>query len=361
MSNGNAQDDEGLIARAVRDATRLEPPSAQARERVRAAVHVQWRASLASPAGAGASAPVPDSTRAGHAESAPVASARVRRARWPLALAASVAVALVAGALSWQASRLAGDGTTVAIAEVVKGPVALESPGLLGPRETALAARGTVAARRVVSTGAGGAALLRLGEGLTLRLAAHSRLAVTAAGAVSLEAGTAYIDADPRFGAQPLMVTTPLGSVRHLGTQYSVSSAADRLEVAVREGRVQLSFGAAREPLLAQAGEALRVEASGAVARLAVGRDDARWGWLAAVPVPFDLDGATLSAFLDWYSRETGRAVSFADAAGAARAREVTLSGSIAGLSPEEALQVVVASSGLDATRDGSGQVLAFR
>lgn len=341
MNDGNEQDEDGLLARAVRDATRLEPPSAQARERVRAAVHAQWRASLAAPALVAAAVPL--------------------RPRWPLALAASLAVALVSGALFWQSARLAGDGTTVAVAEIVRGPVAIESSGLLGPRQAALAARGTVATRQVVATGADGAALLRLGQGLTLRLAANSRLVVAAADDVVLEAGTAYVDADPRFGAQPLRVTTPLGSVRHLGTQYSVSAGANALEVAVREGRVQLSVGATREPLLARAGEALRVGAGGAVARVAIGRDDTRWSWLAAVPVPFELDGATLPAFLDWYARETGLAVSFAEASGPVRAREVTLRGSIAGLSPEAALQVVVASTGLAATRDRSGLVLAFR
>jgi len=178
---------------------------------------------------------------------------------------------------------------------------------------------------------------------------------------VSLEAGTAYVDADPRYGAQPLTVATPLGRVRHLGTQYSVSAAGSRLEVAVREGRVQLSGSPGRGLLQAQAGEALRVAASGEVERFAVGPDDPRWAWLGVVPVPFELEGASLPAFLEWYSRESGHVVSFAGPADQARAREVMLSGSISGLSPDEALQVVVASAGIAANRDGGRLVLGFR
>jgi ferric-dicitrate binding protein FerR (iron transport regulator) len=345
MNEGKASDDERLLARAVRDAARLEPASAQARERVRAAVHAQWRASLPAtvPGAAGGTA--------AH-EAAP------RRARWPLALAASVAVALVAGGLSWQSSLL---GATVAVAELVRGPVSITSPGLVGTHVSALGASASVAARQVVSTGVDGAALLRLGPGLTLRLAANSRLALTGAGEVSLEAGLAYVDADPRHGTQPLTVATSLGSVRHLGTQYSVSATASRLEVAVREGRVQVSGGPGRAPLQAQAGEALRVAASGEVERLVIGHDDPRWAWLGAVPVPFELQGAALPAFLEWYARESGEAVSFAAPADEARAREVVLSGSIAGLSPDDALQVVVATAGIVANRDGGRLVLGFR
>ncbi len=356
MNEGRAQDDDGLLARAVRDAARVEPASAQARERVRAAVRAQWHASLPSATPATSQQP-----GAGGASAAAVSVAAPRRARWPLALAASVVVALVAGGLSWQSARVGAIGATVAVAEVVRGPVSITSPGLLGTRESALAVRAAVATRQVVSTGADAAALLRLGPGLTLRLAANSRLGLSGAGEVSLEAGTVYVDADPRHGTQPLTVATTFGSVRHLGTQYSVSAARAGLEVAVREGRVQLSGVPRGAPLQAQAGEALRVAASGQVERFAVRGDDPRWAWLGVVPVPFPLQGAALPAFLDWYARESGSVVSFAAPADEARARGVLLSGSIAGLSPDEALQVVVASAGIVVNRDGGRLVLGFR
>ncbi len=350
MEERDTNDDDRLIARAVREALPLERASAQARERVRAAAQAQWRASLSTGDGVTASP-----TAAAAATAAP------RRLRWPLALAASVVVALVAVTLSWQAVRQDGAGATVAIAEVVKGPVRLASPGAFGARETALERRGAVGTRQVVSTGADGAALLRLGEGLTLRLGASSRLLVAAAGEVSLQAGTIYVDADPRSGLQPLVVATPQGRVRHLGTQYSIRAQGGQVEIAVREGRIELAGGAAPQTLLAEGGEALRIEASGAVARARIARDDARWSWLSGVPMPFELQGATLPAFLDWYVRETGRTIAFADASGAARAQQVRLSGSIASLSPDQALQVVAASAGLAATLDGSRLNLAFR
>jgi ferric-dicitrate binding protein FerR (iron transport regulator) len=230
-------------------------------------------------------------------------------------------------------------------------------PSPFGAKVTALAPRATLAAHDSLASGAAGGALLRLGPGLTLRLAAGSRLAFDAAGSVTLEAGTVYVDADPARGPQPLAVGTRWGVVSHLGTQYSVGADGARLEVAVREGRVRLARDGAA-PVEARRGELLRVATSGAVQRETLARDDARWAWIADLPTAFDTDGASLAGFLAWYARETGRGVVFADPADAARAADVRLAGSIAGLAPEQALDVVAASTGLDVQRDAARLVL---
>ncbi|MFO1457059.1 MAG: FecR family protein [Steroidobacteraceae bacterium] len=327
--------DEQLIARAVRGAMRLPPASPEARARVLAAVEAEWRTTLAGPE--------------------PVAP---RRRRVPLALAASLLVGLLAVGAAWQA-RVSAE-PALAVAEVVQGRVELERARPFGLRGAALVAAAGVPRGRTIETGADGATLLRLGDGLTLRLAARSRLRFESADRAVLETGLAYVDADPRLGRQPLSLSTPFGTVSHLGTQYAVGITPAGLEVAVREGRVQLVGGGAAAPLQADAGQLLSVGPRGAAVRTTLRPDDARWSWLAALPTPFTLEGATLSGFLDWYARESGRAVRFRDADEATRAATVRLSGSVAGMAPDEALRVVAASAGLELRRDEGGLLLAL-
>ena len=69
---------------------------------------------------------------------------------------------------------------------------------------------------------------------------------------------------------------------------------------------------------------------------------------------PLEIDGRTLAEFLRWYSRETGRPVTIS--AGLAslediRPEEIRLSGSILGLTPDEALVAVAASTDFEIRR----------
>lgn len=352
--------DEPLIARAVRGATRLPSATPAARARVQAAVEAEWRATLAAQGPGTSRAPAADDgavRQVATTEHVPGAAA-MRRRRVPLALAASLLVGLLAVGAAWQARVSAQPA--VAVAELVRGRVELERARPFGLRGSPLVAAVGVASGRTIETGADGAALLRLGDGLTLRLAAGSRLRFEAADRAVLESGLAYVDADPRRGRQPLALATPFGTVSHLGTQYAVGVSAAGLEIAVREGRVQLAGGSARTALQADAGQSLRVDPRGAAARATLRPDDARWDWLAALPTPFTLEGATLASFLDWYARERGHAVRFRDADDAARAAAVRLSGSVAGMAPDEALRVVAASAGLVLQRDATGVQLAL-
>lgn len=356
MSTEDGRDEE-LIARAVRGATRLPSASPEARARVLAAVEAEWRATQAAhdTPGTGATAGDEGATRQVAEAAGRVAP---RRRRLPLALAASLLVGLLAVGAAWQARVSAQP--VVAVAEVVQGRVELGRARPFGWRGTVLAAAAGVPRGRTIETGADGATLLRLGDGLTLRLAARSRLRLEAADRAVLEAGLAYVDADPRRGRQPLSIATPYGAVSHLGTQYAVGITPAGLEVAVREGRVQLAGGTAAAPLQADAGQLLSIDPRGAAVRTALRPDDARWGWLATLPTPFTLEGATLASFLDWYARESGRTVRFRDADEATRAATVRLSGSVAGMAPDEALRVVAASAGLALQDDAAGPQLAL-
>ena len=321
-------------------AQRHPAPSAAARDRAFAAVHAEWRASLQAPAAPAA----PD------VAAAPAAS-RPRRRFASFALAAGVAVLSVAGALAFRAQQAAGP--TVAVAQAVAGQATLERAWWRGA-DRPLAVAAQVAAGDRVVTSPDAVAGLQLSASLAVRVAPGSRLRFDAPDAATLEAGTVYVDSDPRLGRAPLRIRTPYGVVSHLGTQYTVGLAGGALEVAVREGEVALQQGATTQR--ARGGELLRVDAGGAVSREPLAPHGERWAWLARAPAPLEIDGRPLADFLDWYTRETGVAPRFVDAATGSRLAGVTLHGDVAGLAPDEALAVVAASAGLE-VRLGEGEV----
>ena len=315
------QDDD--LGRLIRRAPRYPGPDPAAKQRAFEVVAEAWRE--------------------GRAE----ARSPLRRA-WPAAAAAAAALVVVAG-LTWQRFT-APPVVAVATVQRIEGRVtAIESGWFGGSRELAVA--GTVNSDETLQTAGDARIVLREANGLSLRLAPSTRIALLSPQNVHLESGELYVDADPALGAAPLTVQTAFGSVRHFGTQYAVRSAGDApgrepssVEVAVREGRVQLTR-AAGEALAIEAGEALRLGRGGDVARRPLPTDDASWNWLQQTAAPIEIDGHTLAEFLRWYSRETGRPVTVS--AGVAAPQTIRLSGSILGLTPDEALAAVAASTDL--------------
>jgi hypothetical protein len=96
------------------------------------------------------------------------------------------------------------------------------------------------------------------------------------------------------------------------------------------------------------AGEQLIIRDAG-VERSALARNAADWDWLAGVTPPFTLEGRSVEDFLAWAARETGRVVVFASHEATERARAVTLSGTLEGLTPDEAVAAVLSTTTLRA------------
>ena len=328
------QDDD--LARLIRRAERYPLPDPAAKQRAFEAASAEWRASVSG------------------AVSAPV-SAPTRRRRWLPAAAAAVLL-LGLGSIAWQ-QYAAVPQVAFARVQRIEGSVSVVAPGWLG-RTQALVVTASVHSDETLQTAADGSAVLSTANGLSLRLAPDTRVALLSSQEIRLDAGEIYVDADPALGAAPLDVLTAVGRVRHLGTQYAVRAVtpageAAVIEVAVREGRVELTR-AAGDALAVDAGEALRVPRAGAAARRPLPADDASWNWLQQMAAPLEIDGRTLAEFLRWYSRETGRPVTIS--AGLAslediRPEEIRLSGSILGLTPDEALVAVAASTDFEIRR----------
>jgi len=213
----------------------------------------------------------------------------------------------------------------------------------------------TLAAGDELRSASGERWVLNLAGGATLRLDEGSSLVLESPTRLILGAGAVYVDAAAT--PQALEVVTPYGSALDIGTQFEVRLGDEAMEVRVREGGVRLSTvdGQQRE---AWAGEALTASKAGIEAS-AVPRVGGPWSWLSAAPAPFALEGADVGRFLDWVSQETGLSLVFENEASADRLRAIRTHGTIAGLSPDEALTVVLAGAGLRYRIEGEALVVA--
>ena len=223
------------------------------------------------------------------------------------------------------------------------------------------AGRGEWSAARIgagVSTGDkvravdGSRAAFAFGEGVSVRLDAGSVMEIASPERVVLVHGSVYVDANPHAPAGRLVVTTPFGSVRHLGTQYLVNLSHDEMLVSVREGEIELSRDSGT--LIAHSGEGLLVSSAGAASVTTVQPSDSRWQWATAIAPGFSIDHQSLTAFLAWVARETGKQVTYSNRAAEAQAAAVILRGSTSDLAPEQALRAVLATTSLKCVESGT-------
>ena len=323
------REDPAIAALLQRVGARPRPGDAVARQ-VQDAVEAEWRELVAA------------------------RRSRNTRTRW-LAAAASVAAVAVGAWLVWPATRVAP--ATVATLGPVVGEVELRDGD--GPWRTA-GTGGAVTSESTLRTGRGGLAAVAMANGVQVRLDSGTQLAMNEHGSARLVGGAVYVDAgSARDQAQPFVVDTPVGSVTHLGTQYVARLDGRTLDVAVREGRVELRDGG--QAFVAGAGERLTVRGT-EVARGTISPTAPQWDWIGDVTPPYSIEGRTVAEFLTWAGRETGRSVVFATPADATLAERVTLSGTVEGLPPRQAVDAVLATTSLAATyADGRIEVAAAR
>ena len=316
----DARDDTDLAALLAAVGPRSQA-SPEAMASVRTAVAAEWRATVA---------------------------ARQRRRNFTTwAAAAGVAVAALA---VWIAQPLrAPDGEVMASLTRVVGDVQQnEGDGRWVPLDPAASLKTGAQLR----TGTRGQVALRLNDGVELRLDSRTLVAFEDAQQARLAHGAVYVDSHAEPGTTPSDFTlgTPVGTVRHLGTQYQARIANGDLRVAIREGRVQV--GSSAGTVQGAAGEQL-ILGGGRVTRSELAANATDWDWLATITPPFSLEGRSVDAFLAWAGRETGRAVVYGSPDAEQQAREVILSGTLEGLTPDEAVAAVLSTTSLQAVADG--------
>jgi hypothetical protein len=206
-----------------------------------------------------------------------------------------------------------------------------------------------------IETDAAGRVGLRLPAGVSLRFDHGTGARLSSATRVELGTGAVYVDSGPE--SPDLEVHTSFGVVRDIGTQFEIRLDSSSLRVRVRSGVVEVHRGA--EVLSARPGTELTLGAGGATSR-AVAPYGPEWAWTAGLGPAFAIEGRSLRAFLEHLSREQGWTLSYADAALAREASGIVLHGSTEGLSPSDALAIVLSTSGLT-HRLKDGELLVTR
>jgi hypothetical protein len=229
----------------------------------------------------------------------------------------------------------------------------------------AVAGEGLTAGTRLRTLPAGDApaalAVLRLAGGVSLQVDGGSLLRLAAADSLELDAGAIYVDTDAARGERAaLLVTTPIGVARDVGTQFSVRLVGERSEeamrVRVRSGAVAVEQRA--QSWLAAAGQEVTLHRDGRVERRAVAPGAVDWPAAAGGAGGFVLEGSTVGELLAWVARETGWQVRYEDPQLAAAAERIVLHGELRALPADQAAFVLLPGAGLEGElRDGELRV----
>lgn len=301
-----------------------DQPSAKALEQARTAARVSWQRGLGRD----------------DAASEDIRPRRRHIAGWALA----AGLATVAATLwLWNPRQSPVDVARVA---ALQGQVRLES-GLTVSLAT------TLRSGEVLATTDGRVALA-VGDALSLRVDRDTRLRLDGAGQVTLLDGALYVDSGGLNSHTALLVHTPAGAVRHVGTQFQVRVSGDHTRVLVREGRVVLlQDGGATVDL----GAGDSADAAGTRVRIEHDQSShgSEWEWAATTAPAFDIENRPLSEFLAWLAREHGWQLRYADAATQSQVQDIRLHGSMPGRDAAAMLERASMITGMPlALKDGA-------
>ena len=316
--------DETTLARLLRLAGPRAPVPQDIESRVYERVQDTWRAQLQEPTG--------DRVYAEVQREWSKRGSRRGIARWalPAALAASVLLAI---AVIRQPPPPAPANVAVGSVVRIAGDSSADALPAVGTR---------VYPGESLSTGNGQGMSLLLGNAESLRLDEMTTLAIHGNNEFGLLRGRVYADTgDFIYRDRELLILTPMGSVTDVGTQFSVGVDSQSIEVAVREGRVDVSNDA--ELWIAVAGERLQVHRNDGATIDTLAAHDEYWDWAVSLAPVFDLDNKSLHDFLRWAARETGRELVFESDELRMDAMRTDVRGKISDLNPLEALESVLA------------------
>jgi ferric-dicitrate binding protein FerR (iron transport regulator) len=272
---------------------------------------------------------------------------RERRRLLLLAIAASLLLALT---VLFNAGRFAEKDMDVQqvahvekqVGEIIVFDESNESWQRLDPDQRTLVVGQTLetgeAARMAIAWNAGG--LLRVDE--------KTRIAISGNSELQLLFGRIHYDSDSLYSTeQPLvnlLINTPFGAVRHMGTQFMTDLAEGVLSVSVREGEVAIT--GSNTETLALAGEQIIISDSGIQVRQSILPYAEDWKWVQDIAPVYELDGRSMFDFLQWIRRESGYDIEFATDSAKFLAEETILHGSI-DLPPMRALEIMFQTSDL--------------
>jgi ferric-dicitrate binding protein FerR (iron transport regulator) len=213
-----------------------------------------------------------------------------------------------------------------------------------GPISSVYTEGAPVHAGDVISTGSDEGLSLLLARSESLRIDENTRIRVDAADQFTLLSGRIYADTGQfvyRNGG--LKIDTEFGVVTDVGTQFSVATTDQSLDVAVREGRVDVRNQSAT--YAARMGERLTLVQDEGASVTDLDTHDEYWDWVVELTPTFDMTNKSLLDFLKWAARETGRELQFGSNESRMFAMRTDVHGSADGLTPDEALEAVLATT----------------
>lgn len=153
-----------------------------------------------------------------------------------------------------------------------------------------------------------------------------------------------------------VIIETPLGVVRDIGTQFRVSYRESELTTTVRQGAVELSTDKQVQRAFAttEVASGLSVTSNNAIKRFTQKKRGGDWDWIHEVSLPFVLEGSTAREFLLWASSETGLDLVFASATVREESDKTVLHGELPTLPIDETIELVMAATQLQFTQNGN-------
>lgn len=168
---------------------------------------------------------------------------------------------------------------------------------------------------------------LALQRSIRIAIDASSSIEVISSDEIRLIDGRLYFES-PNSGA-PIYIDTILGRISDIGTRYSIRSHGEELEVAVREGEVQIETVSAKLKASAKAGvgDWYKLNRSGLIESGTVLASDESWNWQLSSQQPLELEGISAFELIEWSAYVSGKEVFFASLEAKRVARETRFSG----------------------------------
>ena len=306
-------DEEDMTAQLLRMAGAPPDPPAERTARVRAAVHREW-------------------------------CTRRQRRLIRNAVAIGVAAAASLTVAVWNRGRVEAPvgAPGIAVAQRIQGRPFIVRPSQ-GTEATPLSISTPIYPDDLIETDVESRVGLQFGDGSSIRIDRGSRVRFLTPAVLEVIAGAAYVATAER--SQGFEVRTTMGNLRDVGTQFEVRLTLSRLRLRVRTGTVEIRSGTIVDS--AAAGTEATVTTNGIDVR-PVSAYGSEWAWTTEVAPAFAIEGRTLARYLEHLAAEQGWTIHYADPAVAEAATRNILHGSVEGLNAEDALSVVVSTSGLD-------------
>lgn len=198
-------------------------------------------------------------------------------------------------------------------------------------------------------------AALEIGAGVNVRLDADTHVIVTSGSHLVLETGRLYVDSGATLDG--LVIDTPFGAVRDVGTQFTVALGPGQLTVQVRDGLVKLEQ--ASSVIAVAPGQRLQLDEGGEMRTERIAFSGDAWSWVEAVAPVLVAEGRSLHAFLEAVHRQTGLEVRYATAEVAREAARTMIGGRHPDLPPRQLLDVVMSATNFRHVMTESAIVIA--